>query len=313
MPVLPSRPLPLAAALGLGLSLLLTGCAAADPDAASAAGPSAEKAAEGKPAEDKSAEDKAAQDAVAVAPTPAADSSAAASSSEGGQGVVVSVTDGDTLRIRVHGVEERVRLLNIDTPETKHPQIGVECLGPEASAALTGMLPPGTVVTLQYDREPRDHYGRLLAGVSTGGVLINAEMARLGYGEPVTYPPNAMFRPAVDAAWAEARAHGRGRFAAGLSCTPGAAQAAAPTTTAPAPAAPAAPAPTVQAPAAAGIGPVAGDAATKTCPASHPVKANDNSGIYHLPHHQAYSRTNARHCYTTAVAAEADGYRAARR
>ena len=58
---------------------------------------------------------------------------------------------------------------------------------------------------------------------------------------------------------------------------------------------------------------MAGNAATKTCPATHPVKANDNSGIYHLPHNQAYSKTNARNCYASAAAAQAAGYRAAKR
>ena len=49
------------------------------------------------------------------------------------------------------------------------------------------------------------------------------------------------------------------------------------------------------------------------CPDSHPVKANDNSGIYHMPGQQHYGRTNARHCYASAAAAQADGYRAAER
>ena len=49
------------------------------------------------------------------------------------------------------------------------------------------------------------------------------------------------------------------------------------------------------------------------CPVTHPVKANGNSGIYHLPGGQFYDRTNAERCYVDAAAAEADGYRAAKR
>jgi len=49
------------------------------------------------------------------------------------------------------------------------------------------------------------------------------------------------------------------------------------------------------------------------CPLSHPVKANANSGIYHMPGSQFYERTKPERCYVDAAAAEADGYRAARR
>lgn len=49
-----------------------------------------------------------------------------------------------------------------------------------------------------------------------------------------------------------------------------------------------------------------------SCPASHPVKANDNSGIFHVPGGRFYDRTRAERCYSTADAAQADGYRAAK-
>jgi len=41
--------------------------------------------------------------------------------------------DGDTFDVEVDGKPERIRLVNIDTPETKDPQKPVHCLGPEAS------------------------------------------------------------------------------------------------------------------------------------------------------------------------------------
>ncbi len=49
-----------------------------------------------------------------------------------------------------------------------------------------------------------------------------------------------------------------------------------------------------------------------SCPLSHPVKANSNSMIYHEPGGRFYDRTRAERCYADAVAAEADGYRAAK-
>ena len=50
-----------------------------------------------------------------------------------------------------------------------------------------------------------------------------------------------------------------------------------------------------------------------TCPSGYPVKANNSSRIYHVPGGQFYERTVPERCYTDAHAAEADGYRAARR
>ena len=55
------------------------------------------------------------------------------------------------------------------------------------------------------------------------------------------------------------------------------------------------------------VAPVEGD-----CPLHHPVKANDNSGIFHVPGGRFYDRTKAERCYVDAESAAADGYRAAK-
>ncbi len=49
-----------------------------------------------------------------------------------------------------------------------------------------------------------------------------------------------------------------------------------------------------------------------SCPLSHPIKANDNSGIFHVPGGRFYERTKAERCYVDADAALADGYRQAK-
>jgi hypothetical protein len=49
-----------------------------------------------------------------------------------------------------------------------------------------------------------------------------------------------------------------------------------------------------------------------SCPVSHPIKANEKSGIFHVPDGQFYGRTKAERCYATADAALADGYRQAK-
>ena len=48
------------------------------------------------------------------------------------------------------------------------------------------------------------------------------------------------------------------------------------------------------------------------CPDGYPVKANDNSGIYHVPGGRFYERTVPERCYADPADAEADGYRAAK-
>jgi len=53
-------------------------------------------------------------------------------------------------------------------------------------------------------------------------------------------------------------------------------------------------------------------AADGSCPIGHPIKANDNSGIFHVPDGRFYERTNAERCYSTPEAAAADGYRRAK-
>ncbi|MCV7565640.1 thermonuclease family protein [Micrococcus luteus] len=221
---------------------------------------------------------------------------------EGDVAVVQSVADGDTLRVSLDGVSTPVRLLNIDTPETVHPSKPVQCQGPEATAALKSMIGPGDTVVLRYDRRVYDRYDRLLAGVFADGRLVNAEMARLGLGEPVVFDGNVRFLPEVEAAWEQARADGVGLFSG--EC---AVEEAPEPVEDEAPAAVAEPAPAP----AAGSGPVPG--ADFVCPDDFPVKGNDNSFIYHVPGQQHYGRTNARNCYASAAAAEADGYRAAKR
>jgi hypothetical protein len=49
-----------------------------------------------------------------------------------------------------------------------------------------------------------------------------------------------------------------------------------------------------------------------TCPDGYLVKANDNSGIFHVPGGRFYDRTVAERCYANADAAIADGYRPAK-
>jgi len=137
------------------------------------------------------------------------------------EATVVRVIDGDTFKASLNGEEKTVRLLNVDTPETKDPNAPVECMGPEATKGLEQLLPVGAKVRLELDVEPLDKYGRTLAGVfDSDGRLINAEVARLGLGVPVLFEPNKKFYPPVVEAFDEARTSGVGLNSADIACLP---------------------------------------------------------------------------------------------
>lgn len=107
----------------------------------------------------------------------------------GGSGArVVRVVDGDTLKVSVGGEEQSVRLLGIDTPETHRPGTPIECGGPEASANLEALAPPGTGVVLEPDpsQDRVDRYGRLLAYVRLPDGRL-AEEAQLAAGWATVY------------------------------------------------------------------------------------------------------------------------------
>lgn len=150
----------------------------------------------------------------------ASSETSAASELRGERAVVERVIDGDTVDVQRDGEVVRVRLLNIDTPETKDPNEVVECLGPEATALLEELLPPGTVVGLEYDQERTDRYDRTLAGVfREDGTLVNAEIARQGLGTPLDIAPNGRFLPPVEEAFAEAEEQQAGLLDPAQGCT----------------------------------------------------------------------------------------------
>lgn len=107
---------------------------------------------------------------------------------------VNEVIDGDTLDVDIPDgkfPDTRVRLLGVDTPETKHPTLPVMHYGPEASRFTTEKA-LGKQVTLKLDTvgDIRDRYGRLLAYVILpDGDVLNAELIREGFGYAyLTFP-----------------------------------------------------------------------------------------------------------------------------
>jgi micrococcal nuclease len=151
--------------------------------------------------------------AVAACAGSSSDAEPVRSADTGEDTTVERHVDGDTL-----WVEDRVkvRLLGVDTPETKHPSRTVECFGKEASRFLSELVPLGTDVRLVYDVEREDRYGRTLAYVYRvrDGLFVNAELVREGYAQVYTAPPNVAHVDAFLMLQAEAREARRGLWSA---------------------------------------------------------------------------------------------------
>ncbi len=145
--------------------------------------------------------------------------SPSAGQAEGTPAVVERVVDGDTVIVDLDGERQRVRLLNIDTPESVAEDRPVECLGPEASELAADLLPAGAEVTLVFDEDRFDDYDRMLAAVYTeDGRNVSVELARAGLAEAITVQPNDRFRPEVQEAMEEAQDANRGLWDPSLPC-----------------------------------------------------------------------------------------------
>jgi micrococcal nuclease len=127
-------------------------------------------------------------------------------------------TDGDTVRVVPTGagvltrdVELKVRLLEIDAPESVAPGTPVECFALAASKRLARLLPIGSTAWAQPDRDRLDPYDRTLLYLwNDDGTFVNLAMVRDGYATAVLYPPNDLHIDELRAAEALAREAGRG-------------------------------------------------------------------------------------------------------
>ena len=135
---------------------------------------------------------------------------------------VTRVVDGDTIEVSpaIDGIED-VRLIGVDTPETKDPDCGVQPYGDEASAFTASEL-QGQEVELEFDEEKTDRYDRLLAYVYEGGKMFNETLLEEGYAQVATFPPNVKYVDRFEEAQAGAQAAGLGIW--GLSAEELAAQ-----------------------------------------------------------------------------------------
>lgn len=138
------------------------------------------------------------------------------SNSDVNSGTVVEVIDGDTVDLSIAGQRQRVRLIGIDTPETKHPIKLVQCYGPEATRFTESLLPRGTLIHLERDTEARDAYDRLLVYLfrDSDNLFINLALVLQGYAHVLTIEPNLAYMDRFVAASRDAHSNNRGLWQA---------------------------------------------------------------------------------------------------
>lgn len=130
------------------------------------------------------------------------------------QAVVGRIVDGDTLEIAAVAAGPvltstgpvDVRLLEIDSPETKDPNRQAQCYGQVATAELTRLAPPGSTVWVQRDQELLDRYDRYLLYLwNAKGEFVNLSMVQSGHAAAVLYPPNDKHWATISSAESTAR------------------------------------------------------------------------------------------------------------
>lgn len=118
----------------------------------------------------------------------------------------IRAIDGDTILVILNGVEEKVRMIGVDTPESVHSDETKNTVyGEKASEFTKNYLSGYKTLYLQYDEEKRDQYGRILAyvwlnnDVDTGDKqnveesMFNAILLKNGYAVDKVYLPNEAY------------------------------------------------------------------------------------------------------------------------
>lgn len=126
---------------------------------------------------------------------------------------VIRVVDGDTLIVDRDGTEERIRLIGIDTPESVHPDESRNVEYGEIASEFTESKLEDQAVTLEYDVQERDQYGRILAYVYLNGEMFNKTLLEEGHAKVATYPPNVKYVEEFTALQEKAREEKKGIWA----------------------------------------------------------------------------------------------------
>ncbi|WP_246101522.1 thermonuclease family protein [Streptomyces cyaneus] len=129
--------------------------------------------------------------------------------------VVERIVDGDTIEVRgdggilPKGQTATVRLLEIDAPE-----VGT-CYSDESSARIAVLLPVGSSVRIERDKDLKDQYDRYLLYVwNDQEEFVNHSLVSTGHAEAVLYRPNDKYWQTISQAGSDAKDTGAGLWSA---------------------------------------------------------------------------------------------------
>ncbi|WP_335342408.1 thermonuclease family protein [Polycladomyces zharkentensis] len=123
----------------------------------------------------------------------------------------VTVIDGDTIKVKMNGKEDTVRLLLVDTPETHHPRLGKQPFGEEAKRFTERMIENAKTIELEKDVSERDKFGRFLAYVYVDGKSLQEELLKNGLARVAyVYQPNVKYVDEYEKIQKEAQKKGVG-------------------------------------------------------------------------------------------------------
>lgn len=129
---------------------------------------------------------------------------------------VICAIDGDTLLISVFGVETTVRLIGVDAPESVHRDSSKNTPEGELASLWMKRFIEGKRVTLEYDQERKDQYGRTLAYVYVNGIMAEDALLSAGMARTLTMEPNTRYQHHFELLEKQARAGGNGFWGTGF-------------------------------------------------------------------------------------------------
>ena len=118
--------------------------------------------------------------------------------SEFQMGIVTEIIDGDTIRVKIDGVEYPLRYIGIDTPEATDP-FGEESFNANKDLVL------GKEVILFRDKSEVDRYSRLLRYVFVDSIFVNQELVAKGFATAFDYYPDTSCSKEISSAQTEGK------------------------------------------------------------------------------------------------------------
>ena len=100
--------------------------------------------------------------------------------------IIRRVVDGDTVDITLDlGFDilynNRIRLLGIDTPESRTRDLEEKKLGLAAKDRVKELCPVGSTVTVKTTKDGRGKFGRILGEIYVGDVNVNKLLVEEGH------------------------------------------------------------------------------------------------------------------------------------